>query len=83
MFVLADRNGLGVDELADPAVACQLATLAVRSLSPWSTSEPAAAVRERALALYTDTAMVDAYQRAFVRILDHPFPGADQRADVI
>jgi GT2 family glycosyltransferase/glycosyltransferase involved in cell wall biosynthesis len=42
-----------------------------------------AAGRERALALYTDTAMVDAYQRAFVRILGHAFPGAAQRADVI
>jgi glycosyltransferase involved in cell wall biosynthesis/GT2 family glycosyltransferase len=42
-----------------------------------------AAGRERALALYTDDAMVDAYQRAFVRILGHTFPGADQRADVI
>lgn len=42
-----------------------------------------AAGRERALALYTDTAMVDAYQRAFVTILGHPFPGADQSAEVI
>ncbi len=42
-----------------------------------------AAGRERALARYTDTAMVDAYQRAFVRVLGHPFPGAEQRADVI
>ena len=51
MFVLADRNGLNADALADPAVACELATLAVRSLSPWSAFEPASSVRARALAL--------------------------------
>jgi GT2 family glycosyltransferase/glycosyltransferase involved in cell wall biosynthesis len=32
--------------------------------------------RERALAHYTETAMADAYQRAFVHVLGHPFPGA-------
>lgn len=51
LFVLADRNGLDADDLADPTVACQLATLAVRSMSPWSTTDPAASVRTRALAL--------------------------------
>jgi glycosyltransferase involved in cell wall biosynthesis len=39
--------------------------------------------RERALAAYTDTAMVDAYERAFVRVLGHPFPGAERPADVL
>ncbi|MFC5063795.1 glycosyltransferase [Actinomycetospora atypica] len=42
-----------------------------------------AAGRERALALYTDDAMVDAYQRAFVRVLGHPFEGATEKADTI
>lgn len=32
--------------------------------------------RQRALGRYTETAMADAYQRAFVRVLGHPFPGA-------
>lgn len=31
--------------------------------------------RERALALYTDAAMVDDYQRAFARVLGRPIPG--------
>jgi glycosyltransferase involved in cell wall biosynthesis len=42
-----------------------------------------AAGRERALALYTDTAMVDAYERAFARILGHPFPGSGEPAETI
>jgi glycosyltransferase involved in cell wall biosynthesis len=32
--------------------------------------------RARALERYTETAVADAYQRAFVRVLGHPFPGA-------
>jgi hypothetical protein len=38
---------------------------------------------ERALALYTDTAMVDAYERAFARTLGHPFPGSGEPAETI
>ena len=38
-----------------------------------------AAGRDRALTHYTDTAMVDDYQRAFVHLLG-PFPGAPDRA---
>jgi len=40
-----------------------------------------AAGRARALELYTDTAMVDAYERAFVRVLGHRFPGAGRAAE--
>ncbi|WP_018334020.1 glycosyltransferase [Actinomycetospora chiangmaiensis] len=39
--------------------------------------------RERALALYTDDAMVDAYQRAFVTVLGHGFPGSEQPAATV
>lgn len=37
-----------------------------------------AAGRERALARYTETAMADAYQRAIVHVLGHPFPGVPE-----
>jgi hypothetical protein len=33
--------------------------------------------RERAMALYLDAAMVDAYELAFARTFGHPFPGSD------
>ncbi|NMO92694.1 glycosyltransferase [Actinomycetospora sp. TBRC 11914] len=36
----------------------------------------AAAGRTRALEHYTEAAVADAHQRAFVRVLGHPFPGA-------
>lgn len=39
--------------------------------------------RERALALYTDEAMVDAYQHAFVTVLGHGFPGTDEPATTV
>ena len=39
--------------------------------------------RERALALYTDSAMVDAYQHAFVTVLGHAFPGMEQPAATV
>ena len=39
--------------------------------------------RERALALYTDDAMVDAYQHAFVTVMGHGFPGTDQPAATV
>ncbi|GLZ55464.1 glycosyltransferase [Actinomycetospora sp. NBRC 106378] len=39
--------------------------------------------RERALALYTEDAMVDAYQHAFVTVLGHGFPGAEQPAATV
>jgi glycosyltransferase involved in cell wall biosynthesis/GT2 family glycosyltransferase len=39
--------------------------------------------RERALALYTEDAMVDAYQRAFVAVLGHSFPGSEQPAATV
>ncbi|NAZ75483.1 hypothetical protein GTQ99_08615 [Kineococcus sp. T13] len=41
-FVLASRNDLSVDDLADPATACTAASTALRELNPWSGTAPAA-----------------------------------------
>ena len=39
-FVLADRNDLGPDQLADPATACTLAATALSVLDPWTGDAP-------------------------------------------
>jgi hypothetical protein len=49
MFVLADRLGLGPDELAEPDTAMLLAASAQRDLNPWTSAS--AANRQRAVEL--------------------------------
>lgn len=44
-FVLAARNDLNADQLADPATSCTLASAALRELNPWSGGRRPAAVR--------------------------------------
>ncbi|GAA4748619.1 hypothetical protein GCM10023328_33750 [Modestobacter marinus] len=44
-LVLADRNDLDGDQLADPATACTLASTALRELNPWSGGTRPAVVR--------------------------------------
>lgn len=51
VLVLADRAGLYVEDLGDSATLSALAATAMGYLSPWNGGEPAAGVRERALAL--------------------------------
>ncbi|WP_432575184.1 hypothetical protein [Kineococcus sp. SYSU DK005] len=41
-FVLAQRNDLSADDLADPATACTAASTALRELNPWSGTAPTA-----------------------------------------
>ncbi|WP_299959969.1 hypothetical protein [uncultured Modestobacter sp.] len=36
LFVLAARNNVTADQLADPATSCTLASIALRELNPWS-----------------------------------------------
>ena len=48
-FVLADRNGLDADDLADPATASVLAATALSDVDPWTGQQPL--VRARALEL--------------------------------
>jgi glycosyltransferase involved in cell wall biosynthesis len=47
------------------------------------TARLGAAGRARALELYTDTAMVDAYERALVRVVGHRLPGTGQAAPTL
>ncbi|MGY1748325.1 hypothetical protein [Modestobacter sp. SYSU DS0511] len=49
-LVLAARNDLGADQLADPATACTLASSALCELNPWSGGARPADVRADALA---------------------------------
>ncbi|MGY2079118.1 hypothetical protein [Modestobacter sp. SYSU DS0657] len=49
-LVLAARNDLGTDQLADPATACTLASAALCELNPWSGGRRPAAVRADVLA---------------------------------
>ncbi|MGY1843167.1 hypothetical protein [Modestobacter sp. SYSU DS0875] len=49
-LVLAARNDLGTDQLADPATACTLASTALCELNPWSGGRRPAAVRADVLA---------------------------------
>jgi hypothetical protein len=52
MFVLADRAGLGPDDLANPATASVLASTALNELNPWSSGDDRPAGRRaRALEL--------------------------------
>ncbi len=51
-FVVADHDGLGADDLADPATACTLAATAVGELDPWSGDAPR--VRARAVEAVRD-----------------------------
>jgi hypothetical protein len=41
-FVLAERNDLTSDDLADPPTACTVASTAVRGLNPWTGTAPSA-----------------------------------------
>lgn len=50
VVVLADAAGLGAEDLADPATVTALTSTAMEELGPWNGGEPAARVRERAVA---------------------------------
>lgn len=51
VLVLAERAGLDADDLADPTTISALAATAMPDLTPWNGGEPAAGVRQRAVAL--------------------------------
>ncbi|GLZ50592.1 glycosyltransferase [Actinomycetospora sp. NBRC 106378] len=81
--VMASASGTVPEMLADGAAGVVVAPATVEAWTAALTTVLAdrerlaglgAAGRERALELYTDAAMADAYQRAFVRLFGHPIP---------